>query len=115
MHDGTKNVYSFKKNGVTFKMQSLVEEGEMKSSSPSVLMVGEKESFKNLEEGHGFGFALVLKPKGEVVDKKTKVPHEVQKLLDQYHDIFSDGKLATLHPKRLVSHQVRLYSWSHPS
>ena len=104
MHDGIKNAYSFKKTGVTFEIQSPMEEGEMKTSSLGVLMVGEKEFLKTLEEGDGVGFALVLKPKDEATDKKTKIPQEVQELFDQYHDIVSDGQPNTLPPKRLVNH-----------
>ena len=47
-----------------------------------------------MDEGEGVGFALVLKPKQEVVDKvekKTKLPKEVQELLNEYKDIVSDG------------------------
>ena len=109
MHDRTNNAYSFKKDGVAFKIQSLIEEGEVKSSSPNVLMVGEKEFLNTLEEGEVVGFLLVLKPKQEVADKegkKIELPKEVQEMLDEYKDIVSDGQLATLHPKRLVSHQI---------
>ena len=62
IHDGAKNAYSFKKDGVTFKIQSFLEERELNTSSPSVLMVDEKELLKTLEEGDGVGFALFLKP-----------------------------------------------------
>ena len=54
----------------------------MKIYCPSVLMVGEKEFLKTLEEGDSVGFSLVLNPKGEVADKKTKIPPEVQELLE---------------------------------
>ena len=50
----------------------------MKTSSPSVLVVREKEFFKYLEEGDGFGSALVLKPKDEVSNKKIEILKEVQ-------------------------------------
>ena len=59
-----------------------MEEGEMKTSGPSVLMVGEKEFLKTLEEGDGVGFALVLNPKEDVVDKKVEIPLKVQELLN---------------------------------
>ena len=71
MHDGAKNSYSFKDN-VTFKIQSLLKDGEMNSSRPNVLMVSEKEFMETLEEGEGVGFSLVLKPKEESVDKIVK-------------------------------------------
>ena len=93
MHDGTKNAYSFKKDGVTFKIQSLIEEGEVKSPSPNILMVSEKELLKTLEEGEGVGFTLVLKPKQEVSDKvenKIDLPKVVQEMLDEYKDIVHD-------------------------
>ena len=42
----------------------------------------EQEKKKTIEQGDGFGFALVLNPKDEVADKKTKMPREVQELLE---------------------------------
>ena len=69
IHDGTKNVYSFRKDCVTFKIYSLIEEGEMKTSSPSVLVIGDKEFLKTLEEGDGARFALVLKLKDDIANK----------------------------------------------
>ena len=65
MHDGAKNAYSFKKDGVTFKIRSLLEEGKGKSPRPNVLLVSEKEFIQTLEDGDGLRYALVLKPKEE--------------------------------------------------
>lgn len=42
IHDGAKNAYSFKKDGVTFKIQSILEEGEKRAAGPNVLFVSEK-------------------------------------------------------------------------
>lgn len=42
IHDGAKNAYSFKKDGVTFKIQSILEEGEKRATGPNVLLVSEK-------------------------------------------------------------------------
>lgn len=83
----------------------MLEEGELEST-PSVLMVGEKEFLKTLEEGGEVGYALVLKPKDESAGKKIEIPGEVKELLEKYKDIVSDGQLASLPLKRLVSHQI---------
>ena len=66
MHDRDNNSYSFKKDNVTFKINSLLEDGEMKSLGLNFLMVNVKEFMENLEEGEGVGFVLVLKIKKKV-------------------------------------------------
>ena len=62
-----------------------------------------------MEEGEGVGFALVLKPGQEVVDKvekKIEVPKEAHNFLNEYKDIVSDGQPTTLPPKRPMSQQI---------
>lgn len=44
IHDGAKNAYSFKKDGVTFKIQSILEEGDKRVVGPNVLLVSENHS-----------------------------------------------------------------------
>ena len=41
---------------MTFKIWSILEEGEVKKGGPNVLLVGEKEFVKILEEVAGVGF-----------------------------------------------------------
>lgn len=84
IHDGGKNSYTFKKDNVTFKIQSLLEEAETKTTSTNVLMVSEKEFLQTMEESEGVGFALVLRPKEGNEGKETKraeLPKEIQGML----------------------------------
>ena len=71
-HDGEKNSYSFKKNGITYKIESLIDGEEVKPTGPSVFLVGEKGFLNTLKEGEGVRFSLVLKPKEE---KKIDIKH----------------------------------------
>lgn len=73
---------------------------------PNILLVIEKEFIKTLEEGEGVGFALIVKPKEEKVEKKVEIPYEEQKILDNFKAIISDGTPIALPPPRAISHQI---------
>ena len=49
---------------------------------------------------------VMVQPKEEDKAKKIVIPEVVQKLLEKYKDIVSDGAPATLPPKRAISHQI---------
>ena len=53
IHDGGKNSYNFKNENVTFKIQSLMEDVEVKTIGPNVLMVSEKKFLQTMEESEG--------------------------------------------------------------
>ena len=111
IHDGGKNSYTFKKDNLTFKIQSLMEDGEEKTTSPNVLMVSEKDFLQNMEESEGIGFALMLRPKEGNKYKETKrseLPKEIQGMLQAYQGIVSDGQSSTLPPQRVISHRIDL-------
>ena len=111
IHDGGKNSYSFKKDNTTFKIQSLLEDAEVKTAGPNVLMVGEKEFLQTMEEGEGIGYALMLKPREgdeDKVTKKTELPKEIQGMLQTYQGIVSDGQPSALPPQRAISHRIDL-------
>ena len=65
-----------------------------------------KEFLKDLKEGEGVGYAIMMKPKEENPISQTPIPTEVQNLLDQFKDIICDGSPPTLPPKRAISHQI---------
>ena len=69
IHDGARNSYTFKKDNVTFKIQSLLEDTEVQTAGSKLLMVGEKEFLEALEEG-GVGYVVMIKPR-EVSKEKT--------------------------------------------
>ncbi|GLJ27820.1 hypothetical protein SUGI_0545990 [Cryptomeria japonica] len=106
IHHGEKNSYTFQKDGVTYKIQSIGDQEERRSKGSNVLLVVEKEFIDTLKEGEGEGFSLVVKPKEKNKDKQVCIPNEVQQILNQFQDIISDGTPATLPPKRAISHEI---------
>lgn len=105
MHNGELNSYTFIKDGVSYKIQSLLEQ-DSQGSGPIVLMLKGKEFMKTLEKG--VGYAIVVKPKEEKETKKEDIPHEVQQILKEFKIIILDGAPATLPTKRAISHQIDL-------
>lgn len=65
-----------------------------------------KEFFKDLKDDENQIFLVVLKSKGEEKMVKESLPIEVQECLEKYKDIVSHGNLATLPPRRVISHQI---------
>lgn len=59
-----------------------------------------------MKEGDGISYALVVKPKEDKKEKQVEIPQEVQKLLDNFKSIISDGQPATLPPPRAINHQI---------
>lgn len=106
IHDGEKNSYAFTKEGVTYRIQSLIEDEGTRTSGPNVLLAGGKEFLGDLKKGDGEHYALLVKPSQEEKTKQEVLPTEVQQLLDQFKDIASDGTPARLPPPRIVSHQI---------
>lgn len=78
IHNGEKNSYSFRKDGVTYTIESMMNWEEGKSLGPNVLLVGENEFLYTLKEGEGVSFSIVVKPKEEEKAKKTDIPAKVQ-------------------------------------
>ena len=69
------------------------------------LMSG-KEFLKELKEGKGIGYAIMVKPKEDKSSSSTPIPVKVQELLDQFKDIICDGATTILPPNREKSHQI---------
>lgn len=105
IHNGELNSYTFKKDGVSYKIQSLLEL-DSQGSRPNVLMLKGKEFMKTLGK-EGVGYAIVVKPKEER-ENKEDIPHEVQQILKEFKSIISDGEPAALPPQRAISHQIDL-------
>ena len=103
IYDGKENTISFKKDGRTFKIQSLMEEEEPKSKTPSVLLRNGKDFFNILQQG-GEVYVIMVQPNEEEKTMPTPIPEEVQNSLGKFKDIISDGTLAKLPPKRYISH-----------
>lgn len=64
--------YAFQKDGVTYKIQSILDGEEPKPTSPGVLLVREKEFLNNLKGGDDIEFSLMLKPKDEFLNNLQK-------------------------------------------
>ena len=105
VYHGKRNMYTFKKDGITFKIHSLLDDGNTAGEQKLLLMSG-KEFLKDFKDEEEVGFAILLKPKEEEMKKATVFPKEVRDVLDKYKDIIRDGTPATLPPQRAVSHQI---------
>ncbi|XP_059075260.1 uncharacterized protein LOC131875213 [Cryptomeria japonica] len=104
-HDGRKNTYVIEKDGVTFTITPLKDEEPISQARNSVILVGEKEFLKSMEEK--IGFAVLIRPNTIVAAEKVKeVPQEVQKLLNKYEDIVVDELPSSLLPMRYISHCI---------
>ena len=86
-YDGKENSIYFKKDGKTFKIQSLLEEDESQSKTPSILLSNGKEFMKDIRNAESVGYAIVLKPKEEEKLVVEALPPDIQKMLDKYTDI----------------------------
>ena len=53
--------YSFKKDGVTYRIQSIVEEDKVKKITSNTLLLSGKDFLKDLKEGGGVGYDIVVK------------------------------------------------------
>ena len=82
MHYGKENKYSFKKDGVTYRIQSIVEEDKVEKSTAKALLMSGKEFLKDLKESEGVGYAIMLNPKEEKTSTSIPIPTKVQELLD---------------------------------
>ncbi|GLJ19111.1 hypothetical protein SUGI_0343200 [Cryptomeria japonica] len=69
IHDGEKNSYAFTKEGVTYRIQSLVEDEGITNSGPNVLLTGGNQFLRDLKKGDGEHYSLLVKPSQE---KKTE-------------------------------------------
>ena len=101
-----ENKYYFKKDGVTYRIQSIVEEDKVEKAIAKPLLMGGKEFLKDLKENEGVGYFIMVKPKEEETSSSSPILDEVQSLLDQFKDIIFDGAPPTLPPKRSISHQI---------
>lgn len=106
MHHGKENKYSFKKDGVTYRIKLIVEEEKVEKAAAKTLLMSGKDFLNDLKEGEGVGHAIMVKPKEEKSSSQTPMPVEVQNLLDQFKDIICDGAPPTLPPKRAISNQI---------
>lgn len=61
--------YHIKKNGENFTMTSLPDDAKEKTSTSSVMLVGEKEFMKGLREEKTPCFFVVVKPKDNIPKK----------------------------------------------
>lgn len=75
-------MYTFKKDVVTYKLQSLVEEGIDVATYQILLLMSGKEFFHNFKEDNEVGFTIVVKSKEKDIVKQIPLPKEVQELLD---------------------------------
>ncbi|XP_059073402.1 uncharacterized protein LOC131874169 [Cryptomeria japonica] len=114
-HDGKRNVYHIKKNSENFTMTSLPADGQEKNSTGSVMLVGQKEFMKGLQEDQTMCFAIVVKPKDSIPKQeknqnllKNVGPKELADLLDQYKGIVADGTNDVLPPEGMTSHYIDL-------
>lgn len=69
VHHGKENKYSFKKNGVTYKIQSLIEEDVVEKVESNALLMSSKEFLKNINKKEGVGYEILVKPREEEVPK----------------------------------------------
>ncbi|XP_059071577.1 uncharacterized protein LOC131868140 [Cryptomeria japonica] len=110
-HDGKKNTYTITKNGESFTLNPLLDDGVGRQVGASVMIVREKEFLETLTEGDGQGFSLFLKPKDELdllASKEKDTPKEVLSLLEKYKGIVVEEMSNTLLPIRDISHHIYL-------
>ena len=82
VYDGKENSISFKKDGNTFKIQSLLEEDEPQSKTPSILIINGKGFIKNRRNVESEGYVIVLKPKEEEKSVAEALPSKIQNIID---------------------------------
>ena len=74
MHHGKEKKYYFKKDGVTSKIQSIVEEDKVEKATTKTLLMSGKEFLKDLKEGEGLGYAIMVKPKEKRSSTQALIP-----------------------------------------
>lgn len=105
-HDGRKNTYITKKDGVSYTLTPLKDEDKTPQVESNVMIVGEKEFIKAMKE-ENIGFSIIVKPQSIVTTtKKEEFPLEIQNLLKKYADIVVDELPNTLPPMRDISHHI---------
>ena len=90
IYDGEENTISFKKDGRTFKIQSLMEDEEPQSKTPNFLFSSGKDFVNILQQG-GEWYAIMVQPKEEEKMMQTPILKEVQNFLGMLKDVISDG------------------------
>lgn len=96
------------KDGISFTLTPFQDEGLDTQVGSSVMLVGEKEFLKTVNEEGGGAYAIVIKPKTVMTttSKVDDVPKEVQALLNKYKDIVVDELPSSLPPIRDVIHHI---------
>lgn len=106
-HDGHTNVYFIEKDGVSYTLTSLQEDGGVVHEGPSVMVV--KEEFLKYLEEENIGYAIVGKPiSNAATTSKEEIPKEVLAFLHKYEDIGLKDLPSSLPPIRDVSHHIYL-------
>ena len=82
INHGKENKYSFEKDGVTYRIQSIVEEDKVEKAIVKTLLICGKDFLKDLKEGEEVGYAIIMTPKEEKPSSYAPIPIEVQNLLD---------------------------------
>ena len=82
MHHGKEKKYSFSKDGVTYKIESIVEEEKVEKSTAKEFLMSGKELFWDLKKGEGIGYAIMVKPKEKKAYSFTYIPIKVQEFSD---------------------------------
>ncbi|XP_059075161.1 uncharacterized protein LOC131875147 [Cryptomeria japonica] len=110
-HDGQKNNYTIEKDGESFTLNPLPNEGADKKLGSSVMVVGEKEFLRTLKEEGDQGFSLIFKPKyGSILSTNNgeTILSDVQTLLEKYKGIVVEELPSALHPIKDTNHHMDL-------
>ena len=100
-------------------MNPIPDDGKLDHVVSSVALVGEKGFIQTLKEKDTPCFAIIIRPKKDILVKpKNKPkkgqwwedvgPKEVKTLLEKYHGIVANSIPTSLPPKREVSHCIDL-------
>ena len=82
VHHGKKNMYTFKKDGVIYMLQLLVEEESDRKMESNVLLMSGKDFLSELKQEKEAIFSIIVKPKEEPVSQQVAMLQEVKKLLE---------------------------------
>eukprot|EP00253_Pinus_taeda_P007847 PITA_07847 len=105
-HDGKTNCYKFTKDGVKHTLVPIKEEDSAESSGTKALLLGGKQFIKQIDETE-VNFAVVRRVKPVLLStERTKLPKEVQELLEEFHNIAAEELPDKLPPKRSISHHI---------
>lgn len=95
-HDGRKNTYVIKKDGISYSLTPLKDEEKTQQVDSSVMIIGEEEFIKTMEE-ENVGFAIMIKPRNVITTINIdELPSEIQYFLQEYVDIVVDELPKTL-------------------